>query len=81
MHPKKSVFEPTQSIVFLGFLINSVTMTVNITNDKAEGIIQLCTRLVKRRETIREFAQIIGKFVATEPAVEYAPLLYKSRNI
>jgi len=27
--PEKSVFEPTQIITFLGFVINSVSMTIN----------------------------------------------------
>lgn len=31
--------------------------------------------------TIREFAQLIGKFVASEPGVMYAPLFYKTLEI
>ena len=31
VHPEKSVFEPTQQIVFLGFILCSVTMTVRHT--------------------------------------------------
>ena len=33
--------------------------------------------LDKKHVTIREFAQMIGKMVAAEPGVEYAPLYYK----
>ena len=29
-HPTKSVFEPTQNLEFLGFLLNSVTMQVQL---------------------------------------------------
>ena len=32
-HPEKSVFIPTQELTFLGFLLNSVTMTVRLTPD------------------------------------------------
>lgn len=31
--------------------------------------------------TIRKFAQLIGKLVASEPGVSYAPLYYKTLEI
>ena len=34
VHPEKSVLFPTQEIVFVGFLINSITMTVCLTPEK-----------------------------------------------
>jgi hypothetical protein len=38
--------------------------------------------MLKNREiTIREFAQIVGKLVAAEPGVEYAPIYIKSLEI
>ena len=33
VHPEKSVFTPKQQIVFLGFVINSVTMKVYLKKD------------------------------------------------
>jgi hypothetical protein len=74
--------QPTQIIKFLGFVLNSQNMTIRLTNEKAKEIKELCCKYVKNREiTIREFAQIVGKLVAAEPGVEYAPIYIKSLEI
>ena len=78
VHTKKSVVIPTQCIVFVGFVLNSVDMTIRLTDEKALNIVQECKNILSKKSiTIREFAQIIGKLVATEPGVQYAPLYYK----
>ncbi|CAG2249708.1 unnamed protein product [Mytilus edulis] len=57
-------------------------MCIRVTKEKADNIIKLCSRLILKEEiTIREFAQVIGKLVATEPGVQYAPLYIKSLEI
>ena len=38
VHEKKNVFQPTQSLVFLGFVLNSINMTVTLTTDKKANI-------------------------------------------
>ena len=38
IHPKKSVFLPTEVITFLGFEINTVNMTISLTNAKKNKI-------------------------------------------
>ena len=43
-HPEKSVFEPTQIITFLGFVINSVTMTLTLTPEKALKVSMACKK-------------------------------------
>lgn len=82
VHPEKSIFIPSQIIEFVGYIINSVDMTVRLPTRKANDIIQQCKTFLSKDEiTIREFAQLIGKLVASEPAVLYAPLYYKSLEI
>ena len=82
IHPTKSVMQPTQIIIFLGFVLNSQNMTIRLTHEKAKEIKELCCKYVTNREiTIREFAQIVGKLVAAEPGVEYAPIYIKSLEI
>ena len=41
IHPDKSVFEPTQKLVFLGFIIDSKNMTVSLTDEKARKLVNL----------------------------------------
>ena len=78
VHPEKSVLIPTQEIVFLGFVLCSLTMTVRPTPEKCEKVISLAQQILdRRRVTIRTFAQLIGRLVALEQGIEYAPLFYK----
>ena len=82
VHPDKSVIIPAQSMEFIGFLINSVDMTVRLTARKSKEIVELCQSLLCRDiVTIREFSQLIGKLVAAEPGVMYAPIYYKTLEI
>lgn len=76
---EKSVFEPTKIIQFLGFVINSQLMTISLSDDRVMSIKEKCRNILSQSEmTIRELAQLIGKFVSSEPGVRYAPLYYKS---
>ena len=79
VHPTKSTLIPTQEIVTLGFEINSVKMTIQLTTDKAISLKDDCkTLLVSDKPTlIREVARVIGKIVASFPGVMYGPLYYR----
>jgi hypothetical protein len=78
VHPLKSVFKPVQVIVFLGFVLNSLSMLVTVTPERIHSIIELCEDLLKTNYIIlRDFARLIGKMVACEPGMQYAPLFYK----
>ena len=78
-HPKKSVFIPTQTIVYLGFVLNSLTMTVSLTPEKAKKLKGVVTRLLKcNRPIIREVAQVIGLIISTFPGVMYGPLHFRT---
>lgn len=78
VHVDKSVLIPSKQIVFLGFLLCSETMTVRLTVERVEELIECCSKIVRKSKcSIRKFAQMIGKMVAAEQGVEYAPLFYK----
>lgn len=78
VQPEKSVLEPTQQIIFLGFLLCSVTMTVRLPPERCQEIINFCNKIIKeKRVTIRKFSKLIGKLVATQQGVEFAPLYFK----
>ncbi|XP_071961296.1 uncharacterized protein [Antedon mediterranea] len=77
---KKSVLQPTQTITFLGFEINSVTMTgVTLPQSKKEEIFNECHQVITSvQTTIRQVASLLGKLVAALPAVEYGKLHYRA---
>ena len=81
-HPEKSIIKPTQCIEFVGFLLNSVDMTVQLAPRKAKNLKELAIKMTRSKTvTIREFAKLIGKMVAAEPGVKYAPLYYKTLEL
>ncbi len=79
VHPTKSILVPKQEIVTLGFLINSIQMTIQFTRDKAIGLKLDCEALLNpdKPKLIREVARVIGKIVASFPGVMYGPLYYR----
>ena len=74
VQPHILVFEPIQKNIFLEFLLCSLTMTVQLLPERQQEIIKLCTNiLLKRSMTIRNFSKLIGRLVATQQEIEYAP--------
>ena len=78
VHPEKSCLIPAQEIVFLGNVLNSVTMTIKLTDEKKLKIKNACKTLqIKSQYTIREVAKVIGLLVSSFSAVMYGPLYYR----
>ena len=78
IHPKKSVFLPTQIITFLGFEINTVNMTISLTNAKKNKIKDFCvTTLSNPTLTIRQVASLLRNIAASFEAVPYGSLHYR----
>ena len=82
IHPEKSVFISTQEIHYLGFILNSREMTVQLTHEKGGKIKESCQNVLKKSIlSIREFSELIGKMVASEFGVPYAKLFHKRLHI
>ena len=78
VHPRKSDFEPTQKLTYLGFTLDSVRMIVYMAPEKANRLKQLCIALViKQTHSIRELAEVVGQMVASFPGVEDAKFHYR----
>jgi hypothetical protein len=76
LHKDKSVYEPTQEIKYLGFVINSVTMTISLPNDKEQKIRTALRQAIRDADNripwaIRRAAQLIGWLLAAIPATKY----------
>jgi len=78
VHPNKSVFIPTQKLVFLGFIIDSVNMIVSPTPDKIEKTVRACNQLLRKKSpSILDLARVIGLIISLFPGAEYGPLHYR----
>ena len=57
-------------------------MTVCFTPEKANNLILCCKELFRLDSfSLREYARVIGKMVASQPEVSHAPLFYKNPEI
>lgn len=82
LHPDKSIFIPSQQMVFLGFVLDSVNMRISLASDKAEKIKSLCSQFLKAKSpSIRDLCKLIGTLVASFPAVPYGKLFYRQLEI
>jgi len=71
----KSIIEPTKTIEFLGFILDSENMTSSLSGHKADSIILHCKNLRSMSSpTIREVARVLGKLMATVQGVKFARL-------
>ena len=78
VHEQKSVFTPSPTIEFLGFVLNSVNMTVCLTTSKKDKVKQSRLRLLSQSQhTIRAVSEVIGVLVTSFPGVEMRPIYYR----
>lgn len=76
-HPEKSAFHPSQ-LVILGFVLNSVSMTITLTQEKALALQTACITLLNTTSpTITEVAQVLGKIVSSLPGEVFGALYYR----
>ena len=79
---KKSVLTPSRIITFLGFSIDSITMTVSLPSEKVDAIlaaIQACQ--TSSEISIRQFAALVGKLTASLPGNRYGQVFLKQLEI
>ena len=78
IHPEKSVLVPTQQTTFLGFVIDSVKMTITLTEERKQSIYTLCQNiLLNYQATITEIEQTIGVIVSSFRVVSYDQMYYR----
>ena len=72
---KKSVLIPSQTVEFLGIVVDSLTMTFALSPKKIMKLISLCRNALScPAMTLRELCSLVGKLRSTAPAVSPAPL-------
>jgi len=79
---KKSKLNPELTCKYLGFVINSVRMTIELPQQKKVNLIdQICKMQKKQCCSIREFAQLIGTLIASCSGVEYSMIHIRSLEV
>lgn len=79
VNQKKSVLCPSHRVKFLGFILDSSEMTLELTQDKRSSIAAFLQRFLSIKSCkIEDFASLIGKLTAACPAIPYGWLYTKS---
>ena len=78
----KSVLEPTARIMFLGYIFDSASMTITLSEDKKTKMKEVCgavKRGLKHSNTlkIRQVAELLGLMVAYNEGADMGPLHYR----
>ena len=77
-----SCLHPSQQLEYLGFVLNSVSVTVRLSHATVEKVVQACEKLLSNfHPTILHLAEVIWLMVSSFPAVEHGPLYYCSLDI
>ena len=72
------MFIPSQRLVVLGFIIDSVAMTITLTPEKALKVKEACATLLGQGlPTIRQVVCVIRKLISSFPGVMYGQLHYR----
>ena len=79
VNSEKSILEPSQSLEFLGFTINSVPMQIQLPKENIRKIVQEARSLLAcETVTVRDLARFIGKASASSRAIQIAPLHFRA---
>ena len=79
IHPDKSGFIPRQIVEYLGFIINSIKMTLSLSLKRINSIIELGNKLLNSSSvSIRMVARFLGKCTSSFPAVSLGKLHYRA---
>mgnify|MGYP001067850866 CR=1 FL=1 len=75
---KKSALEPSKVLTYLGFLIDSSTLTLTIPPNKSDSLREMVkTTLKLSMITIRNFSGVLGRLAATDSGNDRAKVLIK----
>ena len=78
----KSVLQPTQVLEYLGFILNSLDMSVSITDCNFGRLLDSAHKILQSTFVpVRLVACLVGIMVSFFPGVEYARLFYRQLDI
>ena len=78
-HDEKSVLLPTHQLILLGFLLNSIDMTISLSPERVKKLKTAYIKLMgKENPTIQDVAHVVGLMVASFPGNTFGPLFYRA---
>ena len=79
VHPEKSLTQPTQRVEFLGMIIDSTYMELQVPGEKLKKIRTEAKKVIQSNLLpVRELSRLIGKMTSIAQAIPLAPLFYRN---
>ena len=79
VHSDKPIFVPARSIEYLGFINDSKSTAISLTQKEKASIKQLCQEVLQEEFLIiNKIARLLDKFMRSFSAVRFGPLHYRS---
>ena len=76
---EKSIFIPCQIMEFLGFVLNSLEMSISLTTEKSTKLVLLCDQVLRDPSlTIRQVSRLLGKMTSSMLAVRFSKMHYRN---
>ena len=76
-HPTKSEFIPKQEIVFLGFVLNSVTMKITLTPTHYDNVLLFLKFICENAPKVKKQKRTLGYMVSSFPAIPFGDAHYR----
>ena len=74
--------KPTQTIQYLGVIVDSRKMTVTLTPERARNRRDIRASILKsNRITVRDLVKMIGKIVASFLAAKFGPSIFGTSTV
>ena len=78
VHSKKSVLDPTQRIIFLGFVFDTIAMTITLTQEKKNKILKLGNDILRKDQvSIRCISKFLGNLTSSFDGVPLGRMHYR----
>lgn len=77
INEEKSVFIPTQKLLHLGYIWDSINCSLFLPENKLLKIKSLVSKCLSYPQTIRTYSNLLGNLVSSANAFNFAPLYYR----
>ena len=78
---KKSNLNPSKNLLHLGYLWDSVSMSLTVPPDKVLLTNRQASRILSRSSTLRDISSFLGRIISHKTAFHLAPLHYRNLQL
>ncbi len=79
---EKSTIQPVQSLKFLGLVLNTLSLTLSVPDEKIKDLIKECRKLLLANSVmLQDLSHILGKIMSLSSAISSGTLFSRSLQL